>query len=81
MNLKIKPFLGTSKNAVMVQLWMVLIYYLLLSCIKFMPKVARSLTTMDRRAKDGLMLDLMELLRKSTDLPDKAGFAQMGFML
>ena len=86
-NLKIKTFLGTSKNAVMAQLWTAMIYYLLLSYIKFMTKAEMSLTTMARRVKDGLMLrmDLMELfclgLRKSTDPPDEAGVTQMAFML
>ena len=33
-NLKIKTFLGTSENAVMTQIWIAMIYYLLLSFIK-----------------------------------------------
>ena len=61
-NLKIKTFLGTSKNAVLAQLWTAMIYYLLRSYIKFMTQAGMSLTTMARRVKDGLLLrmDLME---------------------
>lgn len=63
-NLKIKTFLGTSKNAVMAQIWVAMIYYLLLAYIKFLSKTALSLTDLVRRAKEGLMmqLDLLELL-------------------
>jgi DDE family transposase/uncharacterized protein DUF4372 len=42
-NLKIKSFLGTSKNAVMTQIWAAMIYYLLLSFIKFQTKCRHSL--------------------------------------
>lgn len=37
-NLKIKSFLGTSKNAVLSQIWIALIAYLLLSIMKFRSK-------------------------------------------
>ena len=42
-NLKIKSFLGTSQNAVMTQIWAAMIYYLLLSFIKFQTKCRHSL--------------------------------------
>lgn len=42
-NLKIKSFLGTSKNAVMTQVWAAMIYYLLLSFIKSQTKCRHSL--------------------------------------
>lgn len=42
-NLKIKSFLGTSQNAVMTQIWVAMIYYLLLSFIKFQTKCRHSL--------------------------------------
>jgi hypothetical protein len=42
-NLKIKTFLGTSKNAVMIQIWVAMIYYLLLAWIKFQTKFTGSL--------------------------------------
>ncbi len=37
-NLKIKSFLGTSKNAVMTQIWVAMSYYLLLTYIKYQTK-------------------------------------------
>lgn len=86
-NLKIKTFLGTSRNAVMAQIWTAMIYYLLLSYIKFMTKAGMSLTTMARRVKDGLMLrmDLMELFclyrGKPVHPPDGQAISQMVFVL
>lgn len=67
-NLKIKTFLGTSKNAVMSQIWVALTYYLLLSYIRFLSKTHFNLTETARRMKDALMLqmDIMELLGLST---------------
>ena len=72
-NLKIKTFLGTSKNAVMAQVWTAMTYYLLLSYIKFMSKTHLSLGTFARRMKDGLMMhmDLLELLRTGKIKPMK----------
>jgi len=43
-NLKIKSFLGTSKNAVLIQIWTALIYYLILSYIRFQGRYPKSLT-------------------------------------
>jgi len=43
-NLKIKSFLGTSKNAVLTQIWVAMCYYLLLSYIKYQTKYSYSLT-------------------------------------
>jgi hypothetical protein len=42
-NLTIKSFLGASKNAVMIQVWTAMIYYLLLCFIKFQTKCRHSL--------------------------------------
>jgi len=42
-NLKIKSFLGTSKNAVMTQVWIALIAMLLIAFIKFMSRFNQSL--------------------------------------
>ena len=47
-NLKIKSFLGTSKNAVMIQIWAAMIYYLLISFIKFQTKCRHSLHELTR---------------------------------
>jgi len=42
-NLKIKSFLGTSKNAVMTQIWIAICVYLLLAYLKFSSQINRSL--------------------------------------
>ena len=47
-NLKVKTFLGTSKNAVLTQLWIALCVYLFLSFLKFKAKLGLSLTTILR---------------------------------
>lgn len=47
-NLKIKTFLGTSENAVRTQIWIAMLYYLLLSYIKYQTKFSRSLLTLTR---------------------------------
>jgi len=39
-NLKIKSFIGTSKNTVMTQIWIVLCSYLLLAFIKYQSKLS-----------------------------------------
>ena len=86
-NLKIKSFLGTSKNAVMAQVWVAMIYYLLLAYIKFISKTALSLTDFARRVKEGMMMqiDLLELLclgeAKPMKPPDGQTADQMVFIL
>ncbi len=47
-NLKIKKFLGTSKNAVMTQIWIALITMLILSYMKFMAKLGQSIMQIQR---------------------------------
>jgi len=42
-NLKIKSFMGTSKNAVMTQIWIALCVYLLIAYLKFMSKAKKSM--------------------------------------
>ena len=42
-NLKIKSFLGTSKNAVLTQIWIALCMYLLLAYLKYQSKLTKSL--------------------------------------
>ncbi|HRR95536.1 MAG TPA: hypothetical protein P5150_02220 [Candidatus Ratteibacteria bacterium] len=58
-NLKIKTFLGTTKNAVLTQIWTAIIYYLLLS--KYQTKYKYSLLYMTRVIK--------ECLFKRADIP------------
>ena len=60
-NLKIKSFLGTSKNAVMTQIWAAMIYYLMLSFIKFQTKCRHSLHELTRIIGE-LLLDNAHLI-------------------
>ena len=62
-NLKIKSFIGTSKNAVLTQIWIALCVYLLLAFIKFQSKLKKSmqqilrllqLNLFEKRDLDGL---------------------------
>ena len=64
-NLKIKSFLGTSKNAVLTQIWIAMCVYLLLSYIKFLSNIRPSLQQMLRLLQLNLFerRDLLELLR------------------
>lgn len=69
-NLKIKTFLGTSKNAVMSQIWIAMIYYLLVFYIKFQTKFSRSLLELTRMIRETLMfrrnlIDLLSLNEKT----------------
>jgi len=64
-NLKIKSFVGTSKNAVMTQIWIALCIYLLLAFIKFQSQLNRSMQQILRLLQLNLFekRDLMALLR------------------
>lgn len=64
-NLKIKSFVGTSKNAVMTQIWIAMCIYLLLSYLKFQSKLKKSLQQILRLLQMNLFekRDLMALLR------------------
>lgn len=66
-NLKIKTFLGTTKNAVLSQIWIAMCYYLLLAYIKYQTKYKNSLFYLHRIIKDTLLarLTLIDLLRAS----------------
>lgn len=66
-NLKIKTFLGTSPNAVMTQIWVAMIYYLLLAYIKYQTRYKFSLFYLHRAIKETLMapVHLIDLLRAS----------------
>jgi hypothetical protein len=65
-NLKIKSFLGTSKNAVMTQIWVAMSYYLLLTYIKYQTKYTHSLLTLSRLIRETLferknLIDILTL--------------------
>jgi len=64
-NLKIKTFLGTSKNAVLTQIWIAMIYYLILSWIKFQTKFTKSLHTLTVMVREVLLqtIPLINILR------------------
>ncbi len=64
-NLKIKSFVGTSKNAVMTQIWIALCAYLLLAFIKFQSRLGKTMQQMLRILQLNLFekRDLMALLR------------------
>jgi len=64
-NLKIKSFVGTSKNAVMTQIWIALCVYLLLAFLKFQSKLQKSTQQILRILQLNLFekRDLMALLR------------------
>lgn len=64
-NLKIKSFIGTSKNAVMTQIWIALCVYLMLAFIKFQSKLKKSMQQILRLLQLNLFekRDLMALLK------------------
>jgi putative transposase len=64
-NLKIKRFVGHSKNAILTQIWIALCTYLLLAYIKFAAKLSWSIQTLLRLLQLNLFMrrDLMALLR------------------
>lgn len=64
-HLKIRTFLGTSKNAVMTQIWAAMSYFLLLAYIKFQTRFKQSLFLLHRLVQNTLLdrLGLVDLLR------------------
>jgi putative transposase len=63
-NLKVKTFLGTSKNAVLTQIWVAMCYFLLLAYIKFQAKYRFSLFYLHRMVRETLLerFSLIDLL-------------------
>jgi len=70
-NLKIKTFLGTSRNAVLTQIWIALCAYLMLAWLKFKHRLGYSLQQMLRLLQLNLFdrRDLMALLRGDNSKP------------
>ena len=66
-HLKIKTFLGTSKNAVLTQIWIAMIYYLLLAWIKFQTKFKGTLLDLTWIIKEMLLrnISIINLLNLS----------------
>lgn len=71
-NLKIKAFVGNTKNAVMTQIWVAMCAYLILAYLKFSAKLSWSLQKILRVLQTNIFMrrDLIELLRGGTDEPD-----------
>jgi putative transposase len=71
-NLKIKTFIGNTKNAVLTQIWAALCVCLLLAYIKFVSKIGGSLQSMLRLLQLNLFMrrDLLSLLNnRPPDVP------------
>ena len=81
-NLKIKSFIGTSKNAVMTQIWIALCVYLLLTFIKFQSKLKKSMQQILRLLHLNLFekRDLMALLRGDPLHDKKTTINQMALL-
>ena len=67
-NLKIKSFLGTSKNAVLAQIWIAMCYYMLLTYIKYQTKYGYSLLKLSRVIREMLfertaLIDILTLTK------------------
>lgn len=71
-NLKIKSFVGTSKNAVMTQIWIAMCVYLLLAYLKFVSQIEGSLQLMIRLIQLNIFerRDMEALLKGEPPPPD-----------
>jgi len=81
-NLKIKSFIGTSKNAVMTQIWIALCMYLLLAFLKFQSKLRKSMQQIIRLLQLNLFekRDLMALLRGDPPVVKQVNINQLGLI-
>jgi len=72
-NLKIKTFLGTSKNAVLTQIWIAMCYFLLLAYIKYQTKYKYTLFYLHKIIRETLLerLNLVDLLNLDDKLLPK----------
>ena len=70
-NLKIKTFLGTSRNAVLTQIWIALCVYLLLAFLKFKARLGISMQQMLRLLQLNLFerRNLLELFKPPDSQP------------
>lgn len=80
-NLKIKSFIGTSKNAVMTQIWIAMCIYLLLAFVKFANRLSLSLQQILQLMQLNLFSrrELMTLLEPPPNPPDVSPQAQLLF--
>jgi len=74
-NLKIKSFVGTSKNAVLTQIWIAMCVYLILAFIKLQSGLSKSMQQILRLLQLNLFgkRDLMDLLRGELNRPGIVG--------
>jgi len=81
-NLKIKSFIGTSKNAVMTQIWVALCMYLLLAFLKFQSKLRKSMQQILRLLQLNLFekRDLMALLKGDPPIMKNTNINQLGLV-
>ena len=81
-NLKIKSFIGTSKNAVLTQIWIALCVYLLLAFIKFQSKLNKSMQQILRLLQLNIFekRDLMALLRGDPVRNNQAAINQLALL-
>jgi IS4 transposase len=81
-NLKIKAFAGTSKNAILTQIWIAMCTYLLLAYAKFVSKTAWPIQRVMRVLQLSLFerRSLFEILTLSPP-PDRKGEPQPRFAL
>ncbi len=81
-NLKMKTFIGTSKNAVMTQIWIALCVYLLLAFIKFQSKLKKSMQQIIRLLQINLFekRDLLALLRGDPPGDQRESTKQLAFL-
>lgn len=72
-NLKIKTFLGTSKNAVLTQIWIAMCYYLLLSYIKYQSRYKNTIFYLHKLIKTTVLerLNLIDLLNMNDKILSK----------
>lgn len=78
-NLKIKTFFGTSRNAVLTQIWIALIALLLLAYYKFRAKLGQSLTQILKLLQLNLFSrrNLWELFNPASDIRDRQSGMQL----
>jgi putative transposase len=81
-NLKIKSFIGTSKNAVMTQIWIALCVYLLLAFIKFQSNLKKTMQQILRLLQLNLFdkRELMTLLLGDPPREEQTAIDQMAFL-
>lgn len=81
-NLKVKSFVGTSKNAVLTQIWVAMCVYLLLAFIKFQSKLKQSMQKILQLLQLNLFekRDLMALLRGDPVNEGRCNLNQMALL-